>query len=72
MIRKLTPVLSLAGTTLQRTGGKLAHNLLSLGGLGAFVVGGFETDPRLGWAVAGVALLVLEWLMGDAPAQHGR
>jgi hypothetical protein len=67
-VHKRTPVL----TNLARFAGRhlprwknVRATVLQVAGLGCLDYAAFQWTPIAGWIVAGVALLVLEWLGGE-------
>lgn len=45
---------------LRRSGARARQVALSVAGLGAFGIAGFEAHPVAGWVVTGISLLLLE------------
>lgn len=45
---------------LRRSGARVRQVALSVAGLGAFGIAGFEAHPIAGWVVVGLSLLLLE------------
>jgi hypothetical protein len=64
-----TPVLIMIGTAAARLAGRWSQvrtAMLSIPGFGLISYGGYQAYHPAGYAIAGLSLLVLEWMSGDS------